>query len=219
VWPEAEEGGWRLFVEFFEVFNCSALRIIDNNIDISHPAFVHRNTFGDPAQAAMLASRVEATDHGLVAQFHRSTPGVGKQTGASDDETVRFERTSELEVLAPLTTHLRLLYPDAPDYAFFGSATPVDDEHSIYMRLTALAGTEDQQPYAPFHEFGTRVKEEDRVILEATPVDFPIELTSEIHLRTDRTTIEYRRYLSRLAGLSRPSGGLVALEGASASTG
>ena len=66
-WPEAEEGGWRLFVEFFEVWNVAAPRIIDNNLDASHVAYVHRSTFGDPSNAILPAFDFDYTETGLPA--------------------------------------------------------------------------------------------------------------------------------------------------------
>lgn len=198
IWNEAEEGGWRTFVEFFEPWEASAFRIIDNNLDMSHPAYVHRTTFGDPADAALIPTVEARPGGGLVTRLDRSVKGVGKQVGVTDDETVRFENRAEIDLLAPLNTHARFYFPDAPDYSFFGVATPIDDYHSMYMRLTALAGNDSEQPYDDFHEFGKRVKEEDRVLLEATKPDFPINVTDEIHLKTDRATVQYRRHLLEL---------------------
>lgn len=197
IWREAEEGGWRVFVEFFEEWNVPALRIIDNNLDLSHPSYVHRGTFGDPAQATAIPT-VESRVDGLVTRLERESRGVGLQIGATDDESRVFRNQSEIELLAPLTSHARFYFPEAPDYSFFGTATPVDDTRSIYMRLTALAGTEAEQPYEQFHAFGSRVTEEDRVILERVKVDFPLDIVSEVHLRTDRATLQYRRHLADL---------------------
>lgn len=197
-WPEADEGGWRLFVEFFEVWRVSALRIIDNNLDQSHPAFVHRSTFGDPEQAALRPTGFELRPGGFVSRLERAAPGVGKQMGVSDDEADRFDQVSEVELMAPLTTRTRLYSPLGPDYCFMGTATPLDDTTSIYIRLTALAGTESEQPFEKFTDFGFRVKEEDRLILEDTVPDFPLDPTSEVHVRTDRVTLEYRKHLATL---------------------
>lgn len=201
VWPEAEtESSWRFFVEFFEVWHTSAPRIIDNNLDHSHVAYVHRNTFGDPADARLPRLVVEPTElGGFRNRVTTEQPGVAVQNGRTLDESERLERVSEIELLAPLTTRTRLSYDGAaPDYAFFGTATPVDDRRSIYLRLTGLAGTEEEQPWETFHAFGTRVKEEDRVVLESTLADFPVDITTEVHLRSDRPTLEYRKYLMRL---------------------
>lgn len=199
-WPEAELPGWRTFVEFFETWSCSAPRVIDNNLDNSHVAYVHRTTFGDPDDAHLARPAVSHTDDPYFrAVLSSEQKGLGVQLGVTGDEAIRFGRTSTTELVAPLTTHVRMRFDgDVPDYAFFGVATPIDDHTSIYVRLSALAGSEQEQPWDRFHAFGTRVKEEDRIVLETTVPDFPIDVTSEVHLRCDSATLAYRRTLASL---------------------
>ncbi len=202
-WPEADtaaQTGWRTYVEFFERWSCSAPRIIDNNLDNAHVAYVHRTTFGDPAFARLPRPDLRPNDEGgFTAVVTTRQVGVGVQLGVTDDEATVFVRDTISELVAPLTTRIRLRYHGAgPDYGFYGVATPVDDTSSIYVRLTALGGTPDEQPWDRFHAFGTRVKDEDRAILETTDCDFPVDLTSEVHLKVDAPTVAYRRYLARL---------------------
>jgi nitrite reductase/ring-hydroxylating ferredoxin subunit len=205
-WFEADELGWRVQVDFFEPWATCALRIVDNNIDQSHPAFVHQGTFGDPTRPLVPRYDVEQTDKGFKAAIVHEVKGVGPQMGITD-ESLRFSRLTEVELLAPLTTRILLAYGGNPsDYCFYGSATPIDDAHSMYVRCSALAGDEAEQPYDMFHAFSRRVTLEDKVVLETTHGDFPLDITSEVHLRCDRTTLEYRRYLSRLAQNLGPKG-------------
>jgi phenylpropionate dioxygenase-like ring-hydroxylating dioxygenase large terminal subunit len=200
-WPEADELGWRVQVDFFEPWAASTLRILDNNLDISHPAFVHQGTFGDPTRPQVAPYELERTATGFRAQVPQDVGGVGPQLGEVD-EGRRFERTQDTELLGPVQTRIRLSYGgSAPDYAFYGSATPVDDEHSMYVRVSALAGTEAEQPYDMFWAFSRRVTVEDKVVLEQTSPDFPLDVTAEVHLRCDKITLEYRRQLARLAGV------------------
>lgn len=197
---EADELGWRVRVDFFETWRASALRILDNNLDQAHPAFVHQGTFGDPTRPLVARYRVEATPSGFRARVPQDVGGVGPQMGVAD-EAARFDRLQEVELLDPVHTRIRLRYEGrAPDYAFYGSATPIDDERSLYVRVSALAGDEDTQPYAMFWDYSRRVTDEDRVVLETTSPDFPLDPTSEVHLRCDKTTLEFRRLLGGLAG-------------------
>ena len=198
-WHEADELGWRVQVDFFELWGASGFRIIDNNLDQSHPAFIHQNTFGDPTRPWVPRYSVELTSNGFITRIPQYVGGVGPQMGI-DDETLAFDRFQEAELLGPLHTRIRLTYNGAaPDYAFYGSVTPVDDNQSMYLRCSALAGDETTQPYDLFHAFSRRVVDEDREILEVTNPDFPISATEEVHLRCDRNTVEYRRFLKKLA--------------------
>ena len=200
-WPEADTAHvthWRVAIEFFEPWSVAAPRIIDNNLDASHVAFVHRSTFGDPTDARLSPPTVEWLPHGCFRSLLRTQlPGVGVQLGITDDERHRVERITETELLAPLTTRIRLHYGGVgPDYSFYGVATPVDDHTSIYVRLTALGGTPQEQPWERFHAFGQRVTAEDRSVLETTDPDFPLDVVTEVHLRCDAPTIAYRRALA-----------------------
>jgi phenylpropionate dioxygenase-like ring-hydroxylating dioxygenase large terminal subunit len=198
-WYEADVLGWRVQVDFFEPWNVAALRIIDNNIDQSHPAFVHQTTFGDPTQPLVPRYEIDRTTSGFRAQIVHEIRGVGPQMGI-DDEDRRFERTTEVELLDAAHSRILLAYGgSAADYCFYGSATPRDDERSMYLRLSALAASEEEQPYAMFREYSRRVTLEDKRVLETMRADLPFELTSEVHLRCDKTTVEYRRLLGRLA--------------------
>lgn len=198
-WHEADVLGWEVHVDFFEEWTASAFRIIDNNLDQSHPAFVHQSTFGDPSRPIVPRYEIEVTPTGFRTRIPQYVSGVGPQMGVPDEEEA-FDRIQEAELLGPLHTRIRLEYGGGtPDYSFYGSATPIDDGRSMYLRCSALAGGEKSQPYELFHSFSRRVVDEDRVVLESTNCDFPIVATQEVHLRCDRNTLEYRRVLSRLA--------------------
>jgi len=197
---EVDELGWRVQVDFIEPWAASALRIVDNNLDVSHPAFVHQGTFGNPDRPLVAPYEVETTQGGFRARVPQDVGGVGPQMGV-DDEALSFERTQETELLSPVHTRIRLSYGGtACDYAFFGSATPLDDDHSLYVRVSALACPEDEQPYDMFWAFSRRVTAEDKVVLEQTNPDFPLDVTDEVHLRCDKITLAYRRQLIRLVG-------------------
>jgi phenylpropionate dioxygenase-like ring-hydroxylating dioxygenase large terminal subunit len=203
-WYEADELGWRVNVDFFEPWKACALRIIDNNIDQTHPAFVHQNTFGDPTKPRIPKYDLQHTERGFQARIAHTVGGVGPQMGDAD-ESAFYERITEVELLSPVQSRILLTYEGrAHDYCFYGSATPIDDEHAMYVRISALASDEEAQPYQMFWEFSRRVTLEDQVVLETTHPDFPVELTSEIHTQPDKTTIEYRRILGRLVTDDRP---------------
>lgn len=204
-WPEASDDSFRLYVEFFEPRIMNALRIIDNAIDLSHVTFVHRGTLADPDGGLVFppVPEVEPTSRGFVGHFVYDMPGLASQIGVGGTPSTRFRRMTEIEVLSPAIVRTRFYFADFPDgsrdYCFLGAATPVDDEHSIYVRVTALRGTEEERSYEAFHDLAVRIQKEDQQVLEGTTPDFTYDPKEEMHLRIDRLTLEYRRYLARLA--------------------
>lgn len=202
-WPEGEDERFRVHVEFFDLRQTSAPRVVDNALDSGHVTFVHRDTFSDGDELVIPPiPDIETDDDGFVGTFLFDMPGVGRQLGMGDS-TAPVQRRTEIQVNAPLQVRTRFHFPDFPDgsrdYSFLGGASPVDDETSIYFRVTALGGTEEDRSYESFHDFAVRVQDEDSALLDRVAPDFPIDVTSEVHLRIDRMTLEYRRYLARLA--------------------
>jgi phenylpropionate dioxygenase-like ring-hydroxylating dioxygenase large terminal subunit len=208
-WPEGEDPSFETVVEFFEERNTSAPRVVDNALDSSHVTFVHRGTFASPDSPTMppVPEVTSTASGGVVGRFVYDMPGIAQQVGANAEPGQRFERTTEIEVLAPLMVRTRFYigaYPDGShDYCFLGAASPVDDTRAMYVRVTALDRRDEERTFDSFHEFSMRVQAEDRRILDGTSPRFPLDMTSEVHLRADRLTIEYRRYLARLAASER----------------
>jgi len=204
VWPEGEDDRFRYFVEFFEPRSTAAPRVIDNAIDATHITFVHQSTFSTGAGRTMPAQpEVEATEHGPRGTLEFEVPGNAQQLGLADAPAgASFRRRTTITVLGPLCLNTSFEYLDFPggekDYAFLAFATPVDDTTSMYVRLTALGGTEEDRPYEPFHEFSKKVQREDQAILDRTSPDFPLDISTEVHIRSDKHTLEYRKYLARL---------------------
>jgi phenylpropionate dioxygenase-like ring-hydroxylating dioxygenase large terminal subunit len=210
-WSEGDDDRFRVYVEFFEDRSTSAPRVVDNALDSAHVTFVHRGTFasGDALTLPLIPDVTRTADGRPVGRFVFDMPGVGQQMGVTGTDQQAFERVTEIELLGPLTVRTRFKFSEFPDgardYAFLGGATPLDDVTSRYFRVTALGGTDDEHPFAAFHEFAGRVQTEDRRILDGTDPSFPLDITSEVHLRMDRLTLEYRRYLAELADRVPPA--------------
>ena len=209
-WPEADSGRFDVRVEFFEPVQGSALRYVDNALDLSHITYVHQSTFGEPgALVVPPVPDVAATEHGFVGTFEIEIPGVGAQMGLDVERYTRFQRQVVIEVLSPVQVRTQFAFTEFPDgsrdYGFLMAAVPVDDERSIYVRATALSSADSSRSWDEFHEFSTRVLSEDKVILDQAPADFSPNVVDEVHVRHDRLTVEYRRYLAGLVA-AEPGG-------------
>jgi phenylpropionate dioxygenase-like ring-hydroxylating dioxygenase large terminal subunit len=188
-----EGPGWRLVHEFFEPWAASAPRIIDNSLDIAHTAVVHRNTVGDFSKPKVRPYEVERTDTGLRVRVPVDSRGVAAQGAATDDQELR---DVTVETVAPLAFVGRIVYGTGLAHVICTIATPLDAGQSMFVQFVARNDPADPAADAAFIDLDRRVTLEDQAIVECTDPDLPLDVTREVHLRCDRVTLEYRRYLA-----------------------
>jgi phenylpropionate dioxygenase-like ring-hydroxylating dioxygenase large terminal subunit len=198
--PGCDEPGWRVIPEFFETWAASAPRIVDNSLDIAHTAVVHRATIGDFSKPRVRPYEVELTLDGFSARMPVDTHGVEVQGADSDGASVR---DVTVEIVGPLAFVARITYATGIAHVIVTVATPVDDAESLFVQYVARNDTPDAEADAAVLALDRRVTLEDQVIVELTDPDFPLDVTAEVHLRCDRVTLEYRRYLERMLHAGR----------------
>lgn len=196
--PRVDDPGYELRHEFLEVWEASAPRIVDNSLDIGHVAFVHRGTIGDPDNPDLPPFTVVRHPHGLafdLSYWSRVDEQQKRNLGIDDD---LVERTVHVDLVQPLVFTAVLGYPNGVEHVLYKGATPIDDHRSLFWQ--AVARNDDPRDrWEGIVATDRAVTDEDRPILEGVPADFPLEVTTEIHTRSDRMTVEYRRLLAGLA--------------------
>lgn len=198
--PEAEDPRYTLIHEFLEVWEVSAPRIVDNSLDVSHVAFVHRETIGDPDHPMLPPFVVKRTEEGLSFDVNYVARNKNKNVTGLSDELV--ERTTHIELVQPLVFRGVLGFENGLEHVLFKIATPIDDRSSIFVQFVARNDDPSPDRIRDIIAQDRAVTNEDRPILEGVVPDFPIEVNTEIHSRADRMTIEYRRILAELAAES-----------------
>lgn len=193
---EYDRVGWRAVPEPESVWDCAAGMLIDNNLDPGHIAFVHRASFGTPDTPEVPVAEVTSTTHGLRSCYEIAV----KARPGEHEGTVR--RTTA-DVLGPFLLVIRIDYPDGVSHVMIKACTPIDDGATRQFQLVLRNDTEHDRPAADIVAFDAQVWEEDRRVLEHIADGFHIDVRANIHLKTDRTSIEYRRYLARLIGADR----------------
>jgi len=205
--PEAEDPEWTLIQEMFDVWNASALRIIDNALDVSHLSFVHKGTIGDPQHPRLSDFKVKRDGVTLkftVSYVSRITDLQRQNVGLTGTHTTR---TTHAELVQPLVFRGLLEYENGIKHILFRVATPVDDYRSILCQFVARNDDPSPEKQKTIAALDRAVQSEDKQILEAITPDFPRDLTTEFHTRADRMTVEFRRILADLAAetsLARP---------------
>ena len=197
--PHAGEAGYELQQEFLEEWAASAPRVVDNSLDISHVAWVHRGTVGDPEFPMLPPFEVERHEHGL--RFHLTY--VSKVSAAQQANlgmaVGHAERSTFVDLLQPLCFTAVLRYANGVEHVLYKGASPIDDHRSLFWQLVARNDAPDEARWASIVAMDRAVTNEDRPILEGVQADFPFSTATEVHTRSDRMTVEYRRLLADLA--------------------
>ncbi|GER84232.1 MAG: aromatic ring-hydroxylating dioxygenase subunit alpha [Thermogemmatispora sp.] len=188
--PEWDDASFRKVHTGPYSIETSGPRAIENFLDVAHFPYVHAGLLGDPAHAAINDYTVETGEDGITARditvWQPNPDGSGQ--GAEVTYTYR--------VLRPLTAYF-VKTSQGPRFAMFFTVTPVSERRCIAWQYVALNYGE--QSEEEIRRFEDMVMQQDvRVIESQRPELLPLDLQAELHLRSDRTAIAYRRWLRRL---------------------
>lgn len=196
--PRADEPDFELHHEFLEEWDTCAFRVMDNSLDNAHVSFVHRGTIGDIDNPLLPPFRVERHEHGLrfdLSYVSRADEQQQRNLGISEP---LVERKMHYDLVQPMVHTVVINYPNGVVHVLYKGASPIDDERSLFFQFIAR----NDQPgdrWDSIVAVERAVTLEDKPILSAMPADFPLEVTTELHTRCDRMTVEYRRLLAELA--------------------
>ena len=191
--PICEEAGFRALLAGPYRFRALGPRLIENLLDVAHLGIVHDGLLGDSARGQIEDYEVGMGARGPEANEIRIWQPNPDGTGAGAMVSYHYE------VQAPLTADfIKLAGESEKRFAILAQVTPVDDEHSE-MRLVMALNYAQEIPDDELVAFQDRVTEQDRVIVESQrPELVPLDLQSELHLRSDRMAIAYRRWLKEI---------------------
>jgi vanillate O-demethylase monooxygenase subunit len=184
----------------------SAGLLADNFLDMAHFAFVHAGTFGADEEREVPAYRVERDGYNFSATYehlfaNREDPGVteGKRPLVQTRRlTYRYR--------APFHLELAIDFLDAGGTNVIGFflVPRSAEEVTIYSSLwrNDLDGSEQRMKEAVVFEVA--VVEEDLALQSRYErLELPLDLTSELHTRADKTTVELRRILADFVEVAR----------------
>ena len=189
--PKGELPGFRLISTGPYAFHAQGPRIIENILDLAHLPIAHAGLLGDPANAEIGDYTVTTTAEGIVARdiplWQPDPDGTGRS--AKVHYTYWVER--------PFTTRLTKMHP-SQQFAILGTVTPVDAENSLAWVVIAMNYAHDV-PEKELRDFQDKVTAQDiRIVNSQRPELLPLDLQSELHLRSDQIAIAYRRWLKQL---------------------
>lgn len=196
--PEAYDSRYRLIPEFYEMWNCSGLRVMENEFDLAHPTFVHAKTFGSEHHHTPHEIELSETPWGLHVHgvLSVNNPKLQKKNLKISDSYT--QRTLEMDWYVPFTAKLKIVYPNGLEHIIVNTMTPIDDKKSQMVQFCLRNDTEEDTSATDIIAFDREVTLEDKRILESTDSDVPLKLEDEQHIFTDRPGIFMRKKLKAM---------------------
>jgi len=191
--PEWTDGEFRKVYAGPYRYQGNALRSVENFLDPSHFPFVHANLNGDPDNPEALADyTVTKDEHGLTTSEITVFQPYGDHRGIP--VTARYT----YHVFNPTTAYFSKKVGPGDRFCTFLNATPVDEDQCIIWLVVAINfGPELTEEKILYRQ--DIVYEQDRLIVESQrPYRLPLDLQAEMHVRSDRLAVEYRRWIQEL---------------------
>lgn len=195
---EASDPAYRVIPEFYEPWQCAGLRVMENEMDLAHPTFVHTGTFGSADHPTPDALSITETDWGIHAYgvLGVVNPELQQQNlKMTESQTVR---TLEMDWFMPFTVKLKIKYPNGLEHIIVNTMTPISDTCSQMVQFCVRNDSDADIPTADVIAFDRAVTLEDKQILESTDYDVPLSPSREEHMATDRPGLFVRKKIAAL---------------------
>ena len=198
--PEASMPGYRQIHQFYDRWNTSSLRLMENSFDNAHFAFVHKGTFGDVNRPKPEKYEIVETDYGFEAETIVEVvnpPHAARITGTTNAVTTRHMRN---KWFMPFCRRLDMEYPSGIRHIIFNCATPIDDGSIQVVQILYRNDTEADCSTQELIDWDAAIIAEDRDALETTDPDAIVDMSRklEMHMPSDRPGMIMRRRLFEL---------------------
>lgn len=171
-----------------------APRRVENFVDLSHFAWVHDGSLGSRDLPVPPIPDVERVcgDHGAELRFAFDPP-------IEPPDDVALVARSEYRMPMPLTVDIHFLYDDGRRRDLWMTASPIDPGTCrtfwFVSRSDDLDG--DDRAHLAFQDLV--LAEDEPVVCNQVPRALPLDPGVEVSVKSDKVSIEYRRWLREIA--------------------
>lgn len=171
-------------------------RQVEGFLDVSHFAWAHAATFGDPENPVVPDYTVQRTERGLRAEYVSNVSNYGPDLRHLAPDGFLWRRT--FEVFPPFCARLVVDFPHDGQLWILNAASPISARQTrLFCPIARNVDLE--TPVEAVRAFNLRVFNEDRVLVESQrPIDLPLDGGSEVHIAADRSSVAYRRLLKQM---------------------
>ena len=187
----------------------SAERRVENLVDLSHFAWVHDGSLGDRSQPVPPVPELRRVAGEL--RFDYDPPPLG-----FDPDPEALTGWSAYRLAMPFTVDIAFGHPSGQAGVASRLWFTVTPTSSVTCRTFWFVGrsTDLDGDDGPYLRFQARIVDEDRQVVESSdPAEIDLSGSDESSARSDRISIQYRRWLRELVACETPRELAAALAG------
>lgn len=178
----------------------AAGRQVEGFLDVSHFAFVHSKSFGEPDNPVVPDYPVTETAAGFAADYVSTVSNYSHEYKHLNPPGFLWRR--RFEVYLPFSAKLTVFFPEGGQLHILNAASPIS-ARKTRLFVPICRNFDKDAPLQATLDFNHQVFAEDIAIVEQQfPEDLPIDLHAEAHFPADRSSIAFRKGLAAL-GLGR----------------
>ena len=175
-------------------YRASATRAVENFLDVAHLPFVHAGVLGEKTHAEIQEFEVELGADGITASNVRIWQPDPDGTGVGKDVNYTYK------VMRPLSMYLSKDTKEGRFSIFAGVCPESEFESTAWFWIAMNYGHD--VPDGEIIALQDKITGQDIPVVESQrPERLPLDLQAELHLRSDRIAVAYRKWLGQL-GLS-----------------
>lgn len=202
--PEFGNPEYRVFHAGPYPFGANAFRSVENFVDATHFPFVHAGLNGVMQTPDKVNDYQVINEAGIL-----RTSGIRVYQPYGDHREVPVDAEYHYRCLRPTTAYFqkfvriadptrRHLGDDKDCFCTFLTAQPIDDINCV-IRLGIAINFGPELTEADILRRQDKVFAQDRAIVETQhPERIPLDLREELHIRSDKLAVAYRRWLGEL---------------------
>ncbi len=174
----------------------SAGRQIESFLDVSHFAFIHRNSFGEPDNASVPPYDVLVTSDGF--QFDYVSTVSNYPVELKHLNPPRFLWSRHFRVNLPFCARLTITFPCGGLLHILNVAAPLSPVSTRVFSLICRNFDPDMPLQAVINFNNLIFAEDQRIVEQQDPKQLPLYPREEVHVPADLASLTYRQALYKL---------------------
>ena len=182
----------------FDLWQVSALRMVDNFLDISHFPWVHTGTFGAGQDQRVPKIELRQLDDGYFGyeyEVDANNPDEAAATTGSVADVVHRHMTTGFHL--PFTVRSTIRYEDGLEHILLLCSVPVDDTTSLFT-FVVWRNDDHSTDAEAIIAFDRAIGAEDKAMLQRVPGALPLGRTDLVSVQSDKPSVEWRRQFAAL---------------------